>query len=345
MRLGINHQITPANASWSGYFASFAKWVDLIRLYNHIDAYGWRVDPDTTYSDGTKAYDGLMQVAQACLDAGIAIDYIRDGAPRGDSSHWQALGGDWGSTTGNWRNDVVPKEAWGEVNAWISFMAKKLTTLKGLKLRWHGPNEQFDRGKDQWAYERAKSVYGTASYSRPWCSPALYGKREDLITQIHAWFSMMKYDKAFVKPATSKIICVNIYADWTEGVTIDDDTNLSRMLENIVIVRSLIPRDYTVVVSEFGFENVQINDVRKRVRYLATAAKLMKLLEFESACLYWDQGSYYINPGFLEGFKTIVNSEVSDDEWVFIIGALDSVGRIERFPLANNLLKSLGGQI
>lgn len=288
MKHGINHKLLERSdpAFYAAWFQSISGWASLIRLDSHMDAFAWRVDPNHVYGEGIDhAMLPFEEIGARYKAAGIAVDFIRDGHP--NSPDWKALGGDWSSfdPPNTWREQRVPKTAWGKVNTWLTAAAK---TLKGTGVicRWQGPNERFDRGDDLHAYDRMKSVYGGASYSRPWTSPAMWGPRSQLMRQLAAWHTMRRYDRALAKPS---FLSVNVYPDWQEGRMQTPEENIDRQVENLVLVNDFAERHgYTVTISEFGFASNQMRSNAERVRANALVARCMTLLpRIESACLYW----------------------------------------------------------
>jgi hypothetical protein len=313
MKLGINHQILISDAQYADWWNGVKTWAESIRLDTHMGAYAWRVSPAEVYSTGFTPSSVFVDIARRCQEAGISIQLIREGFPP-YSPHWMALGGDWSTLNdGNWRNDVTPKAAWSKINAWTSYMAKQMTTVKGVKLRWQGPNEQFGRGKDHWAYERARNVYTSSSYSREWTSPTFFGPRPQLLEQLSSWEVMRRYDPAFAK---AKYLSVNLYADWTPGVTINEHSNLVRILENVhLVAEHAAATNQIVVVSEFGFGDIQVPDLSKRLRYLATVAKYMRIKNFESAHLYWSMvDEYYLSNEALSEFGRLAKEPPTPEE-------------------------------
>lgn len=316
-RIGINHQIIPASdpGFYEKWWSAIAPWAKLVRVDPHMDAYAWHNDPFHVYSNGQKAMDPFIALGDRCAAAKIGIDFIRDGFPSATSHYWTDLGGDWSSFAppNTWRQYQLPKEVWPDVNKWITQAAKALNRTT-IKVRWQGPNEQFYRGHDQQAYQRMKSVYGAAAYGRPWTSPALWGPRPQLMRSLEEWETMRKYDSALSRPT---ILAANVYPDWTPGVTIDEATNIKRLVENLILVNDLADaRGLTLVIPEFGFAKNQMPDVTRRINALAFVVGVMNQLpRIEAATLYWDAGDYYLSPedltAFGEAMKTVSVSQVS----------------------------------
>ena len=262
-----------------------------------MDAYAWRVSPEAVYkSDGKHSYamDPFLKMAERFKRT--HVDFIREGFP--NSPEWRALGGNWSSfDSGNWRMYQVPPEAWTALSAWLNAACVALGTVNSI--RWQGPNEQFGRGFDRHAYARCRNVYIQPSFSRRWTSPALWGWRGQLVSQIKDWMTLRWYDNG-VSRASS--LCANVYADWTPGVTINTASNVKRIVENLVIVNDLASSyGVTVTISEFGFDKNQVPEGdAERVRLTRYVMQCMGLLSnIDYAYLYWDSGIFGIDNDLL----------------------------------------------
>ena len=322
MRIGINHQILPQTDEifYAQFWNAIIPWVGLIRLDAHMDAYAWRVDPYTTYADGSRPMDTFLRIGYACKKAKIVVDFIRESAS--SSPNWRALGGDWSSfdSPNTWRQHQLPKEAWQKNNHWLNAAAKALSNT-GATCRWQNSNEQFYRNKDRYAYERIKSIYAQPTYAKKWTSPTLWGPRPQLMKSLEEWLVLAKYEPAMGK---AEYISVNVYPDWTPGITIDTPSNVRRQVENLILVDNWAKtNNKTIVVSEFGFAKNQIPEGEaRRVQETAFVYQCGKLLNtINTMSLYWDAGDYYISPSGLSQLGTMVKMEPDDTavEYVRVI--------------------------
>lgn len=309
MKIGINHQVLPNVQPdfYSKYWDSIKTWAQCIRVDTHMDAYAWRVDPNVTYSDGFSPKVVFRDLALRAKEANISIDLIRDGFP--SSPDWRAMGGDWSSfdAPNTWREWQLPKEVWSATNKWITTMAKTMADTK-VSIRWQGSNEQFYRGKDQWAYERLKNIYSQATYSKPWLGPTIWGPRPQLIQSLDEWLVWKKFDKAFAKPS---IVSVNVYPDWTPGVTIDTASNLKRQVENLILVSDwAVKNNQTLTISEFGFAENQVPEGEaKRAEVTAFVFKCMEFLpKIERAFLYWSESQYTFSNETLASMGSLIQN-------------------------------------
>lgn len=312
MRIGINHQILPETNEdfYAKFWGAISSWVGLIRLDTHMDAWAWRVDPYTTYPDGSRPMNNFLRMGYACKKAKIVIDFIRYG--EASSPNWRALGGDWSSfdSSDGWGHKI-PKVAWQKHNHWINAAAKALVNT-GATCRWQNSNEQFYRHKDQYAYEYIKSIYAQPSYSKKWTSPTLWGPRPQLMKSLDEWLTLVKYEPIMSK---AEYVSANVYPDWAPGITIDTPSNVRRQVENLILVDNWAKiNKKTIVVSEFGFAKNQVpeGDTR-RIQETAFVYQCGKLLSsINTMSLYWDDGAYYISPEGLSQLGVLAKMEPSD---------------------------------
>lgn len=318
MLYGINHQIIPRADldAWYRFLGAIKGWVNLIRLDTHMDAYAWRV-PYTA-----DLLNSAALIGRETLNRNIQIDYIRDGFPK--SLDWQALGGDWSSLTadGDWRNDVLPKVVWGKTNAWISAFAQALK-FANPNIRWQGPNEQFNRGKDVHSFERMVNVYGQASYGKKWTSPALWGSQYALPQVVEEFFTLKKFVRQLSKV---EYLAVNVYPDYESGVTTRIGHNVTRMWQNLVAVVGASRGRLPIDVTEFGFDIAQAGmDAELQVLLDAFAYEMGEILNLHSMSLFWTHapGPYHISEEHLDWLGRIVKARPFKGKVSALIAELD----------------------
>jgi len=326
MKIGINHMLLPEAdpVFYEQWWDSIKSWAKLIRVDTHMDAYAWRKDIFTVFSDGTSPIDKFMSLANRCTSDKIDIDFIRDGTPPATSSHWNTVG-DWSSCLppNTWREAKVPREAWASVNTWIN-NAAKILSQSGRMVRWQPNNEQFFRAKDQHTYARLRNIYIQPSYGHRWTSPVLWGKRDQLLQSIAEWETLHHYDAGVSR---ASYLAVNIYPDWTPGVTVDTASNVKRQVENLILVSDWASaQGYQLIIPEFGFHVNQVPEGEaKRVELTAFVIQCMKTLPIDSATLYWDSGDYNISNAGLAALAPQIASAPSAEHYAYVANLREQI--------------------